>query len=151
MALDIAGVLNAIVSHALASGYFERVNQHEPESNPGSGLTAAVWVQDIRATQTSGLDVSSALLVFNVRLYTSMAQEPQDLIDPTLVQATSGLFDAYAGDFTLGGLVRAVDVRGVEGVPLDAKAGYLPQDGVTYRVMTITLPIVVNDVWEETA
>jgi hypothetical protein len=151
MALNITGIIDAIVSHALASGWFERVNGHEPKSSPGSGLTAAVWVQNIRAVQSSGLSVSSALLVFNVRLYTSMVQEPQDQIDPTLVQAVSGLFDAYAGDFELGGLIRAVDIRGMEGTALAAVAGYLTQGGVTYRVITITLPVIVNDVWQEAA
>lgn len=151
MALDITGIIDAIVSHALASGYFERVNGHEPKSSPGSGLTAAVWVQNVRAVQSSGLAVSSALLVFNVRLYTSMAQEPQDQIDPTLVQAVSALFDAYAGDFELGGLIRAVDLRGMEGTVLAAVAGYITQGGVTYRVITITLPVIVNDVWDEAA
>lgn len=151
MALNITGIVDAIVSHALASGWFERVNGHEPKSSPGSGLTAAVWVQNIRAVQSSGLSVSSALLVFNVRLYTSMVQEPQDQIDPTLVQAVSALFDAYAGDFELGGLIRVVDIRGMEGTALAAVAGYLTQGGVTYRVITITLPVIVNDVWQEAA
>jgi len=149
MALDINGLIDAIASHAAATGYFDRVNQHEPKSPPGSGLTGAVWMQDIRAVQSSGLDSSSALLVFNVRLYTSMAQEPQDRIDPHLVDAVSALFGAYSGDFTLGGLARAVDVRGAEGTPLDAKAGYLKQADFSFRVITITLPVIVNDVWQE--
>jgi hypothetical protein len=151
MALDIQAIIDAIVTDLLASGYFERVNAHEPKSSPGSGLTAAVWVQDIRAVQSSGLDSSSALLVFSVRLYTSMAQEPLDAIDPQLVNAVSTLFSAFAGGYTLGGLVREVDVRGSEGVMLEAKAGYLKQADFSHRVITITLPVVVNDVWEEAA
>lgn len=152
MALDIDSLLDRIVSHALASGYFDLVNQHEPKNAPGSGLTAAVWVDDIRpALGSSGLASSSAVIVFNIRLYTSMLQEPQDAIDPEMVKALNALYAAYAGDFELGGDARMVDLRGAEGTTLQAKAGYLNQDNKLYRVFTITLPVIVNDAWDEAA
>jgi hypothetical protein len=151
MAVDIDGVLNALVSHALATGYLDQVNQHEPKNRPGHGLTGAVWIDHIRPVQSSGLDSTSAVMVFNLRLYTSTLQEPQDAIDPEMVRVIDALFTAYVGDFTLDGLVRNVDVRGIEGAPLDGQAGYLKQDEVLYRVFTITLPVVVNDAWDEEA
>ena len=152
MALDISGLLNQVVSHAEASGYFDRVNGHEPKNAPGRGLTAAVWVDDIRSVLgSSGLNSTSALVVFNVRLYTSMLQEPQDAIDPNMVTAMDALFRAYAGDFELGGEARMVDLRGSEGQSLAAKAGYLNQDQTLYRVFTISLPVIVNDAWDEAA
>jgi hypothetical protein len=151
MALDSEAIIEAVASHAMASGWFDRVNQHEPKNAPGYGVTAAVWVEDIRPALSSGLASSSALLVLSVRLYTSMLQEPQDAIDPNMAKAVDALFAAYAGDFTLGGLVRHVDLRGSEGSPLQAKAGYINQDQRMYRVFTITLPVVVNDAWDEEA
>ena len=151
MALDAAQIIDAVVSHAAASGWFDRVNQHEPKNAPPYGLTAAVWVDEIRPAQSSGLDSTSALLVLNVRLYTSMLQEPQDAIDPNLVAASSVLFAAYSGDFSLGGEARHVDLLGAEGAPLRARAGYLNQDQKLYRVMTITLPVIVNDAWDQAA
>lgn len=146
--LDIDAILAPVVSHALTSGYFERVNQHEPDSAPGNGLTCAVWLDDLQTT-TSGLASTSALVILNVRLYTSTLSDPLDAIDPNLTRACSALIGAYAGDFTLGGQVRAVDMRGMSGVALRARAGYLPLDGNTYRVLTITLPLIVDDVWDE--
>lgn len=150
MALDIDGIINAVASHAEASGWFDRFNGHEPKNAPGNGLTGAVWVEGLRLA-SSGLSSSSALLVLNVRMYTSMLQEPQDRIDPVMLQALSDLYAAYAGDFTLGGLVRHVDLRGADGIPLTAKASYINQDQRMYRVLTITLPLVVNDAWDEAA
>lgn len=153
MALDQAAVnaiFNAVVSHALATGLFERVNQHEPKSAPGTGLTSAIWVDAID-TAPSGLAATSALLVLNNRLYTNMLAEPQDLIDPNLLTATSTLFAAYAGDFELGGNVRAVDLRGMSGTRLAARAGYIPQDNRLFRAYTITLPLIINDAWDEAA
>lgn len=155
MALDIDNLLDRIVSHALASGYFDLVNGHEPKNAPdssASSLVAAVWVETVRlALGSSGLDSSSAVVVFSVRIYTSMLQEPQDGIDPAVVKALDALYTAYAGDFELGGEARMVDLRGAEGTPLQAKAGYLNQDNKLYRVMTITLPVIVNDAWSESA
>jgi hypothetical protein len=152
--LDIDAILDPVVSHALASGFFERVNAFEATDPPGNGLTCGVWVDDIQ-TAASGLASTSALLIFNVRLYASMLSDPPDAIDPAMTRAASGLIGAYAGDFTLGGVVMAVDLRGMTGVPLRARAGYLPMgtgpDRVDYRVITITLPLIVSDVWDEVA
>jgi hypothetical protein len=151
MALDINGILDAVVSHALASGYFEQVNSHEPANAPGNGLTAAVWVDALGATRSSGLATASARLVFNVRLYTSTVQEPADAIDPNLTAATDALMRAYVGDFDLGGTVRQVDVFGTSGPGLDARAGYIEQGDALLRVITITLPVIINDLWDEVA
>jgi hypothetical protein len=150
VALDITGILDAAVSHASASGHFDQVNGHEPVHPPASGgLTAGVWVDRAVPVRSSGLDSVTALVVLNVRLYTSAQQLPLDAIDPAMVAAVDALCTAYVGDFTLGGLVRQVDVFGTHGQPLDVRAGYLAQDGALQRVMTISLPVIVNDLWEE--
>lgn len=151
MALDILGILDAVVSHALSLGRFEAVNGHEPKNAPGLGLTAAVWADRVDTVRSSGLDSTSVRLLLNVRLYTGAEQEPADAIDPNLMTALDALMRAYVGDFTLGGLVREVDVRGTHGIGLEARAGYLQQDAALLRVMTIALPVIVNDLWDEVA
>lgn len=150
MALDVQGILDAVVSHASASGWFDRVGTHEPANAPGYGLTAAVWVDRMDTVLSSGLASTTGRLVFNIRLYTSMQQEPADAIDPNMTAAADALFRAYIGDFTLGGLVRQVDVRGQHGIGLETRAGYLEQDGLLLRVYTLTVPVVINDLWSET-
>lgn len=150
MTLDVNGIVDAVVSHALATGLFEQVNGHEPKNAPSAGgLTAAVWVDKLGTVQSSGLGSASGRLVLNVRIYTSMLTEPLDAIDPNLTAAVDTLMRAYNADFTLGGLVRQVDVYGADGEPLAAQAGYIDQDGGTYRVFTISLPVTVNDLWDQ--
>lgn len=150
MAINITGIIDAITSHASASGLFMDVQGHEPKSAPRNGsVTFATWVDSVKPVQSSGLSVTSVCVVLNVRLYSSFIQTNPDTIDPELVNALDVLMDAYAGDFTLGGLIRGVDIRGSEGDPLIARAGYLTQDNKIYRVFTVTLPLVVNDVWTE--
>lgn len=149
MSLDIRGVLDAIQSHASASGYFDAVNGAEPTSPPDtSGLSCAVWVEQIGpARGGSGLSSTSVRLCFYVRLYTGLLTEPSDALDPKLMTALDALMAAYSADFTLGDLVREVDLLGQYGDPLSARAGYLVEGGTEFRVMTITLPVVVNDLW----
>lgn len=149
MSLNTKATLDAIQSHAMTLGLFERVNLHEPKNAPGNGLTVAMWFQNVAPVRSSGLARTSARVEYSVRLYTNMLADPQDMIDPNLADAADVLINAYSGDFDLGETVRNVDLLGQAGVPLSAEAGYLNQDGKNYRVITITLPLIVNDVWEQ--
>jgi len=151
-ALQARSILDAVAGHALASGWFERVNRHEPKSkNPATdGVTCSIWVQQLTPLgAASGLAVTSTRFEVTVRVYTSMLAEPQDEIDPRVLDAVDGLMGAYNGDFTLGGLVLEVDIFGAYGAPLEAKAGYLNQGGQLYRVLDVRLPLVVADLWPQ--
>ena len=149
MSLGTKAILDAVISHAKATGKAERVLTHEPKSAPGNGITVAVWVQNLRPAAASGLASTSVRLEFSVRVYTNMLADPQDTIDTRLLGAVDALMAAYSGDFDLGGLVRNVDLLGEHGDPLSADAGYLEQDGRMYRVMVISLPLVVSDLYPQ--
>lgn len=150
MTLAFETIQPLVISHALRLGVFEFVNEHEPKSAPQSGIGAAVWVDDIGpAPGASGLDSTTGRLAFKIRIYTSFLAEPEDMIDPRVMEATYLLLAAYSGDFTLGDQVRQVDLLGAYGVALSAKAGYLNQDGKIYRIMDIVLPLIINDVWAQ--
>jgi hypothetical protein len=152
VSLNIAAVTDAVASHALSLGVFDRVNTHEPKVAPGNGITCAVWVDRILMNRkASGLNRTGVTLVFNIRLYQTMLSEPQDAIDPNLIGALDLLMAAFNGDYELGGTVREVDVFGMNGVALGAQAGYVPQDNKMYRVVIVTLPLNMNDVWEQVA
>jgi hypothetical protein len=153
VAIGIDSILDKVISHAAASGWFEAVNGGEPLSPAVPGLTAAVWVETLTPIRASGLASASARLGLTTRLFTSAEQLPTEGIDPRLTLATDDLMRAYAGDFELGGGdgVRFVDIFGAHGPGLDARAGYLPLSGVTLRVVTISVPVIVNDLWSESA
>jgi hypothetical protein len=143
-------IFDAVVSDVQASGYFDRVNLHEPKVAPGYGLTAAVWVQRILAVGAiSGLAVTAARLEFKIRLYTNMIMEPQDMIDPMMLKAVSNLIRRYHDDFDFSGAIRNVDLLGQTGDPLEAEFGYIEQDDKLYRTATISLACLVNDVWPQ--
>lgn len=142
-------VFDKIVSYALASGRFDHVNQHEPKSAPGHGLECSVWMDKIIPVRTSGLNATSGLVSMYARIYTNFRQQPYDMIDPNVMSAVADLISALSGDFDFGGdaNVRAVDLLGMSGNPLSAQAGYVEIDRQMFRVMTVTIPVIINDMF----
>lgn len=152
MALDITGLFNGMVNHALMTGLFARVNRHEPKSAPPSGLTCALWADAIDpAPRASGLAATAGRIAFILRVGTNMLADPQDGIDPEIVSAVDTLLGLFSGDFDLGGRVRNIDLLGEHGTPLRAQAGYISLSGVHQRVMDVTVPVIVNDLWNQGA
>jgi hypothetical protein len=140
-------LFQALESHAMTLGLFSRVNLHEPENAPGARLSCSITLGAVTPTPAaSGLASVSLTVTFNVRIYSPMITKPLDNLDPDLLGATATLLGEYAGNFTLGGLVRDVDPLALRATP-----AYLDQDGKEFRTMTITLPVVVNDAWNEVA
>ena len=151
MAISSQDLIDRLASHAMTTGLFDRVNQHEPKNKPGRGLTCAIWIDRIEpARGRSGLAATDARVVFNVRVYTNMLQNPQDAIDPSVMGATDLLFEAYSGDFQLGDESRYIDLLGeTQGHPLFSQSGYINIDNMVYRVMTITVPVIVQNAWTQ--
>lgn len=151
MGIQSQDLIDRIASKAMALGLFDRVNQHEPKNKPGRGLTCAVWIDRIEpARGRSSLVNTTARVVFNVRVYTNMLQQPQDAIDPNVMDACDKLMAAYTGDFDLGDEGRFIDLLGMtQGHELFAQSGYINIDNMTYRVMTMTVPVIVSDAWAQ--
>lgn len=153
MAFDQAAVstlISNVVSHAMELGTFRSVNSHEPKSAPGSGLRYAVWADSIVPLGgASGLAMTSGEVVLNGRIYGNMLAKPEDEVDPRIITAVTTLIGAYSGDFDFGETVRNVDLLGSFGPKLSAQAGYITIAGSMYRVMTITLPVIINDMWSQ--
>jgi hypothetical protein len=150
--LDLVAYRSAIMSHAQGLGLFEQVLGHEPVSAPGSGLFYAVWVSDVAPIQErSSLNTVSARLELTGRVLMPADSEPQDDVDIAVTGAVNGLMREYAGDFTLGGTVANVDLLGAHGTALRARFGFTRFDSTTYRVATLTIPLIINDAWNEVA
>lgn len=145
---EVNGLFDAIVSDLLALGVFDSVNQHEPKSTPQNGVTASVWIDRFTPVgRASGLSAVSGVVVFNMRIYTSMVSMPFDYIDPNVATAAMTVMDTFSNDYTLGGMVRNVDLLGMYGVPLAWQAGYIEIDRKMFRQVTLSVPLVINDLF----
>jgi hypothetical protein len=149
----IAAVMDKVISYALATGRFTAVNGHEPKNAPGVDISCAIWMQQIAPVRSSGLAATSGCLLLNVRIYQNFKSQPFDAIDPAVASAATDLMGAYTGDFDFGNVanVRSIDLFGANGTPLRAQAGYVEIDRNIYRVMTISIPIIINDMFLQEA
>jgi len=150
MSLNTAGIFAAMLSHGQSLGLFERVKGHEPKNAPGNGLSLAIWTKEIEpAVGSSGLNSTTGLITFSAMALYPAFVEPQEEMEQALLSAVDELIRAYSGDFTLGGMVRNVDLLNEHGAPLGALFGYTLIDNTWYRQGTVTVPVVINDLWTE--
>jgi hypothetical protein len=153
MAFDspaVDALTSYMTSVAAQLGTFRSVNLHEPKSAPGTGLRLAIWADSIQPlAEASGQASSSGYVVMLARAYGNMLAKPEDDIDPRLMKSATALIGAYSADFTLGGNVRNIDLLGMYGTKLGAQAGYITIASTMYRIMTVTVPCVVNDMWDQ--
>ncbi|HEX3781710.1 MAG TPA: hypothetical protein VHX38_18765 [Pseudonocardiaceae bacterium] len=155
MSLDVEALIDAVRDLALETGLFGVINGHEPATPIPDGLDAAVWLQYIGPCHPiSGLSATAAAVTVWMRVYSkslSNTATPADLdaIDPAIGDATSQMIGLLSGDFTLGDLVFAVDLLGMDQVMLSAKAGNIDVSGTVYRIMDITIPLLIDAVWTQ--
>jgi hypothetical protein len=149
--MNTLGFFQAIETHLLKLGRFDQVNRHEPKNAPGNKMVAAIMSGPISGATGSGLASTTSRVEFTIRIYVNMMAQPLDGTDPDLIAATDLVINSFSGDFTLGGTIMAVDLQGMAGAPLGSTPGYISQDNVLYRVMDITLPLLVADAWAQAA
>lgn len=149
---DLTRLLNALTTHVRRIGGLERVLLHEPKSAVTSGLSAAIWFQQIDPVPgDSGLATTSLRVEFVLRYYDNMLREPADLIDPEITRLVNLAFNAFHGDFTLGGLIKQVDVLGAYGLPLRSLSGYINQSGKLQRAVSVYIPVIISDAYDQVA
>lgn len=149
MALNTATILNALRSHAASLGVFEHVVGHALTNPPHTGVAIAFEFGRFRRSRSSGLAATSGLITYGASIYRPMRTEPQDDIEVEILGAADALMNAYSGDFELGGNVRCVDLLGQESDGLGADGGYAKVGDVPYRAITVNIPLLVNDVFEQ--
>jgi len=147
--LNTPAVITAAIDHLQQTGLFESVQDHERTSASTGGLTADVWVADIKPIPAqSGLDVTSAMLTLTIRIYLN-AMPPAAELEQTITGAADTLLIAYNEAFTFDDTVSWLDLLGQYGTPLSSVGGYVNVGGVFFRCMTITVPCVIDDVWPQ--
>jgi len=152
VSIDSRALFNVLTGYAASSGLFDSVTGHEPKAAPSpTGVSASIWWAGTEPILSSGVNSVSVRVEFQCRVYTTMLQEPQDDIDPRIMDAVDVMFTALIGDFDFGSQARYVDVLGSDGERLRAVPGYLTQDSKVFRVADIFVPVLVNDAYAEVA
>lgn len=145
-AAQATALFTAIQSYAEELGIFTNVDLHEPWNAPGNRLFCSINLGTVRPVMSSGLAAVSLQVVLVVRVWSSALQKPLDGIDPEILSAACSLMGAFSGGFTLGGTVRDVEL-----LAMSAQPAYVDFEGKPFRVIEVTVPIVVNDTFTEAA
>lgn len=147
---DFQPIVDEMVSEIARLGYFDSVNDHESDNAPGQGMHAACWIMDMAPTAAaSGLNITSAYLLWNIRVMSTTQAHPRGIVDVKLSNACAAVIRAYNANFRLGGILMQVDIFGKYGSGMRAKAGYVEQDNIKYRMYDISFGVVVDDVWPQ--
>ena len=149
----VSTLFSRLVSPCKQLGAFRSsVIQHEPKAAPTANPALALWWAGIGpARGFSGLDATSVRIEYRARVYLNFKSRSEEDIDPLLMTLTSDVIGAFSGAFTLNGDVAAIDLLGAWGNPLAATPGYLAQDGQEFRISEITIPLIVDAVWQQEA
>lgn len=145
----LRGVLATVLDKVASTGKFETVLGYEPLSAPTESLTAAVFVADAFGPipESSGLSSADARLVIMVRIMRKALTEPVSDVDLDAVDAADAVLDSLAGGYTLGSTARAVDLLGESGQGIEVNPGWATIDKTIFRLMDITVPVMINNVW----
>jgi hypothetical protein len=143
-------IQKALATHVKALGGIDRVQEFDPTNAPGKGLTACLVAATGDPRPPTGLAASALKLVWTVRFMMPPSQ-PLGSVDPKLLGKATNLITRLAADLTLGGLVRVIDLRGMAGTSIDLRFGWVEIGGTLYRLLDVNVPLVINDVFPESA
>ena len=140
-------LFDSVQSAAQGLALFQGVDKHEPENAPGTRLYCSIMLGPmVPKPAASGLNSVSGQITLLVRVWSWAMQRPLDDVDPEVVAAVAALMNELAGEFTLGGTVRNIDL-----FSMSAEPAWTEFEGKQFRVMTLTVPIIINDMFAEEA
>ena len=145
--LDPDAVIGKLASIAKATGLFAGVKRYEPRGQPPNGLNLSLIAGQMGPIRSSGLNNASLRWEIDGMIYLPLKVDPPDNIDVLLTTAAAGYLQALCAQFTLGGMVRCIDVFGSDGEGLQATPGYLEANDKTYRVERLMIPLLINQKW----
>lgn len=144
---QVSAIIEAVRAHAMSTGLFPGgVTGYEPKSAPASdGVSASVfWGVVYAFPGGSGINSTAWAATLTVRCMKPFINQPESMIDPEVVGAAMSIMAAFSSGFTIGGLVRNVDIMGEDGIPLGMKMGYLSIDNKQMRVADVTVPLILS-------
>lgn len=152
--LNAASVLAALKTVFEATGCFDAgVITSSGVAPPPVGMSVQIYAippwKPLK--ERSGLRTTSMLTTWAARMLTPIGTPPADDLDMNLLTAYSTVMNVLVGGFTLNGQVEQLDLLGAYGVGMPMDPQYLQMGGDVYRAMTLTLSLVLDDVWEEVA
>ena len=148
--LEIINIQNQVLTHCQQIGVFDNVLTEEPDSLQAGTTTASIVLDSIKPDpKTSGLAQTNAIIVFKIGIWQNSTVHPHFGVPQETMLAAETLIESLHTSLTLNNDVMTVDLFGWSSTGLDVQTGYAPFDEGIYRIVEITVPIIVNDVWTQ--
>lgn len=144
----VTTLISAVASDAQQTGWFESVGTEEPKSAPTSNIHFATWLMNAKPVKGDLVSTSFRIELAG-RIYMNMLREPTGNIDGELSSTGWDLLGRYSSGFTLGGLIREVDLLGEHGEPLSIQFGYVNIDHRLFRIADVTIPLIADDCFDQ--
>lgn len=146
MPFNLVNTLDRIVTYLQGDGGVRLAQTGEPKSPPvtSNSLFASVIMRSTSVVLVT-LNGTIESHTIQIRLYRDMLAEPQKSIEVDLATAAQRIQADLAGEYDLGGGIRNVDVGGEHGQALRTDWGYVTIDQRMYRIVDITVALIVDD------
>jgi len=147
-------LFSKLTSHAKSLGIFDRVEFREPINKPIGGIALALWLNDYQPVPAgSGLAATSMVLDVRATVFCPLGTGKRTAaeIEALVLYAVHRYMKVLSSDFELDRMVRNIDLLGQTGNRMHADFGHLPYEDTWYRIGEITLPLIINDVYEQVA
>lgn len=143
-------VLDALTDHAERLGVFDIVMEGDPVGLPGDQMVLSWNADSGRPERTmSGLAATSILLTVIGRTFISNKVSPMAGLERKLLVVVDTVMESFHAQIQLGETDMHVDVLGQSGVDLRWQAGFVPVDDELYRVVDITIPVIITDMYAQ--
>ena len=147
MAFNIKNTLHAVETYVQNLGLFSSVQIGEPKQALGQGFHAAIFMEAVSIGMIYlGGDTRESHVV-QLRIYRDMLAEytdPQNSLEADLASVVSKIMENLLGDTDLESNVMTIDAGGMDGPSMIATYGYIEVGGQMYRVVDISIPLIVN-------
>ena len=144
MPFAIKSTLQAISDYIQKSGYVQKSTIGEPKAPPSEPVSAAVFLDSV-AVAALTLNGTIEVHTVTLRLYMDMLGDPTEDIEFGMAEVVSNISSDLLGEYDLGASIRNVDAAGMHGSPLRATWGYVDVGGKMFRIVDMSIPLIVDD------
>lgn len=152
MPFDIGDTLDRMLTYLSQSGHIrggQQIGAYSQSVDTSQGAVGFITMVglDVYAVTAGGQPMAQE--VVKVTILLDALREPVDAVEKELALAATNIMADLLEEYDLGGSIRRVDPAGEGGASFSTRWGYIDISGKMYRMVDITIPLLVD--WTDTA
>ena len=152
MPFDIGGTLDRIHTYLAESGHIrggQQIGAYTQSVDTSQGPVAFITMTGttVYAMTLGGQPMAQEVVTVTILL--DALREPASGVEKDLALVATNIMADLLGEYDLGGTIRNVDPAGAHGASFATRWGYIEISRKMYRMVDITIPLLVD--WTDTA